>query len=533
MIPAAQCSGQLIPDPFCFLSAAAGSAFRKTSPWGKSRPIAADCRPDIEPAVGLSPNHFAASFLRLGLLLRIGNFSTNLFRKARAAAASKRPLPSSSSFHFFKTKLAQMPFIGKDWRAPGDLWVRVNHVNDSAGWEQIKLRPIQLDSFPPSRVTSTIFTTTDPDPLAELLEQPPLGGEETAISNNSSSRPIVVGCFPLGRNNSGSPPLGLAMSLDGMDSEICSSSAPDDRLMLLTDESSPPPLGESSSEMETNEEEEEGNDRWTPYCFVKPNKNRTKEFIGCTSVNEAFHRLDIARAVSDIRRFNYICKVVQIMVSEKLQNLSASSRKSLFAIIQAMVLHSVDQDTHISTAKDILNTFCSGLDSPHVCGSPQLVSRQQGTCSNLLDLIARISPPHTLSEASPESTTFLDLPREVLSLILSKLPDHVSLLEAAKANETLQALVESEQRQWSSLCHFHFSQAQIDKHQVPDQTWRQLFFELKKYYGLRETYADLIHICCHCKALFWKDHGHPCVSKGEAPSVRVTPKQFVDMLLFL
>jgi hypothetical protein len=140
-------------------------------------------------------------------------------------------------------------------------------------------------------VTSTIFSTTDPDPLAELLE--PLGGEETAISNNSSSRPIVVGCFPLGRNNSGSPPLGLAMSLDGMDSEICSSSAPDDRLMLLTDESSPPPLGESSSEMETNgkpirpvvkiemivyycsEEEEEGNDRWTPYCFVKPNKNRT------------------------------------------------------------------------------------------------------------------------------------------------------------------------------------------------------------------------------------------------------------------
>ena len=140
----------------------------------------------------------------------------------------------------------------------------------------------------------------------------------------------------------------------------------------------------------------------------------------------------------------------------------------------------------------------------------------------------------------------------MLSLILSKLPDHVSLLEAAKANETLQALVESEQRQWSSLCHFHFSQAQIDKHQVPDQTWRQLFFELKKYYGLRETvshllpelftdsfalhlvqYADLIHICCHCKALFWKDHGHPCVSKGEAPSVRVTPKQFVDMLLFL
>lgn len=47
--------------------------------------------------------------------------------------------------------------------------------------------------------------------------------------------------------------------------------------------------------------------KWVPHCFVK--KIRSKEFIGCTSMSEAFHRLDIARAVSDVRRFNYICKV--------------------------------------------------------------------------------------------------------------------------------------------------------------------------------------------------------------------------------
>ena len=89
-----------------------------------------------------------------------------------------------------------------------------------------------------------------------------------------------------------------------------------------------------------------------------------------------------------------------------------------------MVLNSAENDVHISTTKDILGKFSSGLDSPHVCGSPQLVSRQQGTCSSLLDMIASM-PPNTLSEAGPDSVTFLDLPREVLSLILSKLPDHV------------------------------------------------------------------------------------------------------------
>lgn len=85
-----------------------------------------------------------------------------------------------------------------------------------------------------------------------------------------------------------------------------------------------------------------------------------------------------------------------------------------------------------------------------------------------------------------------------------------------------------------------------NKFQRPDTTWRQLFFALKKYYGLKEVYADLIHICCHCKALFWKvtnfgdifwripfqDHGHPCVSADTAPSVRVTPQQFVDSNVF-
>lgn len=34
-----------------------------------------------------------------------------------------------------------MPFIGKDWRAPGETWVRLCHTS---GWERIKLRPIQV-----------------------------------------------------------------------------------------------------------------------------------------------------------------------------------------------------------------------------------------------------------------------------------------------------------------------------------------------------------------------------------------------------
>lgn len=122
---------------------------------------------------------------------------------------------------------------------------------------------------------------------------------------------------------------------------------------------------------------------------------------------------------------------------------------------------------------------------------------------------------------------------QVVLLILRRLPDHNSLLETSQVHEALQDLIDGEDKIWKSLCQFHFQDYQINKQKTTGKTWRQAFFDLKKYHGCRELYADLIHICCHCKALFWKSLGHPCVRETTAPSVRVTPRQFVDMLIYL
>lgn len=353
----------------------------------------------------------------------------------------------------------RMPFIGKDWRGPGNTWIRCPHTD---GWEQRKLRPTQIADF-------------------EIPQSPTCNA--------------IIDRF----NRTESP-----TSLSG--SDVLSSHSDD------TDDSD--------------------FEEYLPHCFVKTGKS--KEFIGCTSMSEAFHRLDLARAVKDVRRFNYICKVVQILVQEKIQNLSATARKNLLAIIQAIVVHCVEGDLHISTIRSLVLNFGTGLEG-HLFGSPKLVSKQMGTVGDLLEFISE-RHPRTLADSEEDSVTFMDLPRELLLIILRKLPDHVSLLEMAKAHETLEAIVQRESQLWITLCHFHFSQEQIERHlksaKNSKDSWRHIFFELKKYYGLREVYADLIHLCCHCKALFWKNLGHPCVSK-DAPSVRVTPKQFVDMLLFL
>ena len=81
--------------------------------------------------------------------------------------------------------------------------------------------------------------------------------------------------------------------------------------------------------------------------------------------------------------------------------------------------------------------------------------------------------PKTLPDSSEDSITFLDLPREVISQVLRRLPDHVSLLEAAKALKPLEALVDREAKLWETLCRFHFTQEQIDKQKV--------FFEILIY----------------------------------------------------
>ena len=34
--------------------------------------------------------------------------------------------------------------MGQDWRSPGETWIRINQYSGTSGWEQIKLRPIQV-----------------------------------------------------------------------------------------------------------------------------------------------------------------------------------------------------------------------------------------------------------------------------------------------------------------------------------------------------------------------------------------------------
>lgn len=124
----------------------------------------------------------------------------------------------------------------------------------------------------------------------------------------------------------------------------------------------------------------------------------------------------------------------------------------------------IEQDVHVNTARELVNNFGTKLEG-HMYGSPQVVHRQMDTVGNLLDMISD-RELKVLDESSEESLTFMDLPKEVISLILRKLPDHISLLETAKAHEIFEGIIQKEERMWDGLSYFHFTQEQIDKHRV-------------------------------------------------------------------
>lgn len=45
--------------------------------------------------------------------------------------------------------------------------------------------------------------------------------------------------------------------------------------------------------------------------------------------------------------------------------------------------------------------------------------------------------------------------------------------------------------------------------------WKKVFHQLRKQFDLKEEYADCLLLCRHCRCLFWKSIGHPCIKDPE------------------
>ncbi|GBO34436.1 hypothetical protein AVEN_22846-1, partial [Araneus ventricosus] len=76
---------------------------------------------------------------------------------------------------------------------------------------------------------------------------------------------------------------------------------------------------------------------------------RAWQVIGFNNIGEAIQKLDFRNAVHDIRRFNYICKLLHLLITQNLTTLSGRATQVLFAVLEevAQQVASNQQNLHI------------------------------------------------------------------------------------------------------------------------------------------------------------------------------------------
>ncbi|CAG9560925.1 unnamed protein product [Danaus chrysippus] len=326
-----------------------------------------------------------------------------------------------------------MPFISKDWRSPGEVWVKTQE-----GWEKKKVLECTAQRY-------------------------------AAISNYS--------------NND---------NQQNWDSED----------------------GEKTDEVA----------RVPPHCHITI--KCTREIAGFNGLSEAVRRLDFSSAVRDVRRFNYICALLELLLGgQKLTNLPGAAQKLLLSMLEQLAVQVARSKQNLNALRALLTALAALREAERrACWGRPLGSRALwGHHRHAIERIYHIADGIAIQEPGPEVVPKLhDLPEECIREILLRISDHRDL-EAASSAWPVMASLCSEQQLWRELVNFHFTQQQIDSVNKDEKNidWNKVFHQLRKLYGLREDaqYAETLSLCRHCKCLFWRSLGHPCIA-DQCPEYR-------------
>uniref|UniRef100_A0A8C1G194 F-box only protein 25 n=2 Tax=Cyprinus carpio TaxID=7962 RepID=A0A8C1G194_CYPCA len=315
-------------------------------------------------------------------------------------------------------------------------------------------------------------------------------------------------------------------------------------------------LGDNINELSL---EELDNDKENVYvgdvCEVAAKKrkkdlfnNNTKSQHGYCTLGEAFNRLDFSSAIQDVRRFNYVVKLLQLIAKSQLTSLSGAAQKNYFNVLEKIVRKVLDDHQNPRLVKALLNDLSStlcilirevgksvliGNINIWVCRLETILNWQQQL--NSLQIPKQVSNGMTLS----------DLPLHMQSNILYKFSDACDIINLGQATPTLHMLSEDRQL-WKKLCKFHFAEKQFCRHLILSEKghvdWKLMFFTLRKYYPQKEQYGDTLQFCKHCSILFWndrhlalifKDSGHPCTANDpDSCLTPVSPQHFIDLFKF-
>ncbi|KAM9317071.1 F-box only protein 25 [Gastrophryne carolinensis] len=274
-------------------------------------------------------------------------------------------------------------------------------------------------------------------------------------------------------------------------------------------------------------------------------KGSTKERHGYCTLGEAFNRLDFSSSIQDIRRFNYVVRLLQLIAKSQLTSLSGAAQKNYFNVLEKIVKKVLENQYNPRLIRELLldlsSTLCIlmkrfalvGNTNIWICRLENILSWKEQLMN--LDINPRLG----------ESLNFCDLPLHMQNNILHRFSDAWDILNLGQMNRTLHVLSDDRQL-WKALCKYHYSEKLFCKHLIVTEKgvvdWKAMFIRLQKHYPPREQYGDTLHFCRHCSILFWKDcqlalifkdSGHPCTANDPVSCLTpVSPQHFIDLFQF-
>ncbi|XP_017777563.1 PREDICTED: F-box only protein 25 [Nicrophorus vespilloides] len=260
-----------------------------------------------------------------------------------------------------------------------------------------------------------------------------------------------------------------------------------------------------------------------PYCHITI--KCTREIAGFNELDEVVKKLDFRSAVRDVRRFNYICALLDLLVGQQMTALSGCTQKVLLAMLEEVANYAT-ANQHNPRALRRLLTKLRALSNAEqsACwggplGSKMLWNQHSLTIKRIQNNASNFKIIEPLPGSRPQ---FLQLPEECIREVVLRLSDHKDLISASEVCDELTAIV-NEKRVWRELTRFHFTPHQIDtiKAKLNKSEWKDVYHALKRNYGVSEErqYAEMLSLCRYCCCLFWKSSGHPCIA-DQSPEFR-------------
>jgi len=293
--------------------------------------------------------------------------------------------------------------------------------------------------------------------------------------------------------------------------------------------------------------------------WIQIGSRASKEVHGYSTTGELFRRLDFESAVSNELRFQYILRVVELIVYHKLYSLSGSALVHLFNLIDHCLVHVHESFNEIRAMKRLLNGLMSSL---------QRQSRDKLFCSKTLWLqcisrvrvwqkeLKQIQVPRRVDFG----LTLTDLPWELQHKVATCLIDDFDVVSLSKVNRTFSNICE-QNSVWKNLCYTNFKKENIDKLQIGTKMstnpvkrlestnienkvnnssenvfptkneWKEHYYELKKNFEIKErSYHHGLLFCKSCSILFWEECRHPCIRKHTDPNAEIEKISPVQLL---